>query len=330
VIKSNAYGHGMVEVAQALAETDAFAVARVQEGVALRQAGFKHPILLLEGVHTAEQLQLASECQLSPVFNNHSQLNLLEQLSLSSPLSFCWVMVETGMNRLGFTESEIEAVVALLNKNENINGQIGLMSHFANSDLVGDERNQTQLAKLKYCAEQLNLSISMANSAAVLSYPDSHGDWVRPGIMLYGSSPFDTQTSSALNLKPVMCLKSVITAIKNVEKGDQVGYGGDWIADKTTQIGIVSIGYGDGYSRHLSNQGQVQVADKVVDVIGRVSMDMIVIDLSSCQNVAVGDEVILWGCEQLTIDDIASRAHTISYELLCQLTARVPRVYLNG
>ncbi len=330
VIKANAYGHGMVEAAHALQESDAFAVARLSEGVRLRQAGITHPIVLLEGVHCVADVHTAADNQLSLVFNNHRQISLLDGITLSTPLTFCWVMIETGMHRLGFSEADIEQVVHSLSSNANISGELGLMSHFANSDLIDDIRNQQQLAVLNQCAQRLDLATSMANSAAILSYPDSYGDWVRPGIMLYGSSPFESQTALELDLKPVMKLKSVMTAIKTVEPGDQVGYGGDWVADKTTQIGIVSIGYGDGYSRHLSNQGQVLIHNTVVNVLGRVSMDMIAIDLTNCSNVEIGDEVILWGVDTLSIDHIAKRAGTISYELLCQLTERVPRVYKHG
>lgn len=330
VIKANAYGHGMVNVARALQESDAFAVARLSEGVSLRQAGIKQPIVLLEGVHSATDLQVAAEYQLSVVFNNHHQIRLVSESKLTSPLSFCWVMLETGMHRLGFDLADINTVINTLTTSDNISGPLGLMSHFANSELVGDPRNQHQLDIITNCAQVLNLATSMANSAAVIAYADSHGDWVRPGIMMYGSSPFDERTATGLDLKPVMCLKSVITAIKTIEAGDQVGYGGEWVADKTTQIGVVSIGYGDGYSRHLVNRGQVVIDDTVINVLGRVSMDMIVVDLSACPKAGIGDEVILWGHNKLSIDDIAKQADTISYELLCQVTERVPRVYING
>jgi len=330
VIKADAYGHGVIEAAKALDNSDAFAVARLSEGVRLRQAGIKQAIVVLEGVHTSAEMLIAADNALSLVFHNHSQIRHLETAGLTKKIPFCWVMLETGMNRLGFAEADITTAVSRLATNDNIVGPIGLMSHFANSELVGDIRNEQQLALFNTYAQQLDLHTSMANSAAILSYPDSHGDWVRPGIMLYGSSPFDTKTAVELDLKPVMCVKSVITAIKTIEEGDQVGYGGEWIADKTTQIGIVSIGYGDGYSRHLCNRGQVVINDQLVNVIGRVSMDMIAIDLSGCAEVARGDEVIIWGTEQLSIDKVAKQAQTISYELLCQLTERVPRVYKHG
>lgn len=330
VIKANAYGHGMIEAANALQKSDAFAVARLSEGIRLRQAGITHPIVLLDGVHSVSDLHSAADNQLSLVFNNHKQISLLDEVTLATPLTFCWVMIETGMHRLGFAEADIDQVVNFLGNNANVSGAVGLMSHFANSDLVGDKRNQQQLDVLIACCQRLNLDTSMANSAAILSYPDSHGDWLRPGIMLYGSSPFESQTALELDLKPVMRLQSAITAIKTIESGDQVGYGGDWIADKTTLIGIVSIGYGDGYSRHLSNHGQVLIHDTVVNVLGRVSMDMIAIDLTHCTEVEIGDEVILWGTDTLLIDHIAKQAGTISYELLCQLTERVPRVYRHG
>ncbi|MBL1321597.1 MAG: alanine racemase [Methylophaga sp.] len=327
VIKANAYGHGIIEVARALSASDAFSVARLSEGLRLREAGIKHAIVVLEGVNTASELQLAADNEISVVFNTLLQVEIAVSTTLSKALHFCWVMVETGMHRLGIQAEKLEQAIQNLNRTDNILGSIGLMSHFANADLLGDDRNQQQLDKIKQCAHQYDLAVSMANSAAILSFPDSHADWVRPGIMLYGSSPFKAQSASSLNLKPVMKLTSTLIAIQNLQAGDEVGYGGDWVAEYATRVGIVNIGYGDGYLRQLSNTGLVMIQDKIVDVLGRVSMDMIAIDLSHVLHAKVGNDVILWGCEQLPIDDIANKANTISYELLCQISERVTREY---
>jgi alanine racemase len=329
VIKANAYGHGYIEVAQALDNSDAFAVARLAEAIELRRAGIKHKIVLLEGVTTAEELQAAADYDLSLVFHHQTQLELLEQTKLVKPLTFCWLMIETGMHRLGFEINDVDEILASLEKNNAIDGPVGLMSHFANSDLVDDQRNQQQMAMILAVTED-DHSISMANSAAILSFPASHQQWLRPGLMLYGVSPFDNKTATDLGLKPAMQLKSVITSIQTVQSGDQVGYGGDWVATKDTLVGTVSIGYGDGYSRHLSSVGQVSVNGKLIPVLGRVSMDMICIGLEMCSDPKVGDEVVLWGNDSLPIEQVAKQAQTIPYELMCQVSSRVKREYHYG
>lgn len=330
VIKANAYGHGTIQIAQALAETDAFAVARLSEGIKLREAGIQKAIVLLGGVLTAEELLIAAELSLSIVFHNQSQIDLLSQTQISKSLTFCWLMVETGMNRLGFPANKVDEALHHLTQSNKISGSIGLMSHFANADCVGDPRNQQQLENLKHCSAKSNTPISMANSGAILSFSASHGDWVRPGLMLYGVSPFENKSASDLGLKPVMQLRSVLIAVQDLQAGDQVGYGGDWVASQATRVGIVSIGYGDGYSRQLSNVGNVVVNDKIVAVLGRVSMDMIAVDLSNIDKASVGDEVLLWGSDRLAVEDVAQQAKTIPYELLCQLSERVKRDYHNG
>jgi alanine racemase len=327
VIKANAYGHGDIEVANALAESDAFAVARLSEGLHLRQAGINKKIVILEGIHTADQLQLAAENDLSPVFHNRSQIALLSEIELIKPLQFCWLMIETGMHRLGVTESTMPAALATLKNSQKVIGEIGLMSHFANADIMDDNRNQQQLNKMLQAKDTESAPISMANSAAIISLSDSHQQWVRPGIMLYGSSPFDDKTADDLNLKPVMKLTAQLIAIEQLKAGDEVGYGGDWKATKNMKVGTVNIGYGDGYSRQCSNNSKVWLHNQLVSVLGRVSMDMICIDLSSISSAEIGDEVTLWGVEAVPIDRVAKQANTISYELLCQLNQRVTRQY---
>jgi len=330
VIKANAYGHGAIKIAQALTDSDAFAVARLSEGIRLREAGIQHAIVLLEGVLTTEDLQTAADFSLSIVFHNQSQIDLLTQTQLSKSLTFCWLMVETGMNRLGVPADKIDKALQDLIQSNKISGSVGLMSHFANADSVDDLRNQQQLERLKRCVDSRNIPISMANSGAILSFAASHGDWVRPGLMLYGVSPFENQSVNTLGLKPVMQLTSVLIAIQDLQAGDQVGYGGDWLASQATRVGIVSIGYGDGYSRQLSNVGKVIVNDKVVAVLGRVSMDMIAIDLSDIDAASIGNEVLLWGSDVLAVEEVAQQAKTIPYELLCQVSERVNRDYSNG
>jgi alanine racemase len=329
VIKANAYGHGHIEVAQALDDSEAFAVARLSEALELRQAGIKHKIILLEGVNAAAELQTAAEHDLSLVFHHQSQIDLLKTTQLNKPLTFCWLMIETGMHRLGFSSDNVAKALEAITISEKIADPIGLMSHFANADLVDDPRNQIQLDKVLSCGGKQQ-EISMANSAAILSIPESHQQWLRPGLMLYGVSPFDDKTATDLGLKPVMQLTSVITSIQQLSKGDQVGYGGDWTASESKTVGIVSIGYGDGYSRHLSGVGQVLINGKHAQVVGRVSMDMICIDLGDRSDVNIGDEVVLWGDKQLPIELVAKQANTIPYELMCQVSGRVKRQYHHG
>lgn len=327
VIKANAYGHGDVEAAKALNNSDAFAVARLSEGIRLRNAGITKPIVLFEGVHAKAQYKEASEYELSPVFHHHKQIHWLSELTLTKPLSFNWIMVETGMHRLGFKPDDVSEVVSKLKSSNNLEGEVGLMSHFANADIVDDERNLRQQAEMaKVMAFQLG-PVSMANSAAIMSLPDSHQHWVRPGIMLYGASPFEHQTAQSLNLKPVMQTKAQLIEIEQLRTGAEVGYGGSWQADKPMRVGTVNIGYGDGYSRILSNVGLASINNQAVSILGRVSMDMICIDLSTLDKVEIGDEVILWGDDIVPVDQLAKRARTISYELLCQLSSRVLRQY---
>jgi len=330
VIKANAYGHGAQEVAQALVESDAFAVARLSEAIRLREVGIVQPIVILEGVNTAADLRIAADLSLSLVFHHDTQIKLVTTIKLSRPLEFCWLMVETGMHRLGLSMAKVDTALRELSLSSNIRGEIGLMSHFANADVVDDARNVQQLANFAKSLGKKPIPTSMANSAAILSSPISHCDWLRPGLMLYGISPFESYSAQDLGLKPVMQLKSRITAIQELKQGEQVGYGGEWSAEKTTRVGIASIGYGDGYSRQLSNMGVVSINGEMAALIGRVSMDMIAIDISKLNNVAVGDEITLWGDEQLSVENVAKLANTIPYELVCQVSERVKREYLSG
>ncbi|NQY51216.1 MAG: alanine racemase [Piscirickettsiaceae bacterium] len=326
VVKSNAYGHGYSEVVRSLNGSDAFAVARLSEGIQLREVGINHKIVLLEGILATSELEVAADYDLSPVFHQQDQVDILLQSKLFKPLIFCWLMLETGMHRLGFSLNNVTDALRSLSASKSISGSIGLMSHFANADLANDPRNEKQLNAVLDIAED-SQAISMANSASILSFPASHQDWLRPGLMLYGASPFADIRAVDLGLKPVMQLKSVLTAIQNMRTGDQVGYGGDWQATKMTKLGIVRIGYGDGYNRGLSCVGHVSILGKLVRVLGRVSMDMICIDLHTCSEAVVGDEVVLWGNHQISIEQVARQAKTIPYELMCQVSGRVVREY---
>jgi len=330
VIKANAYGHGAIEAAQTLADSDAFAVARLTEAVELRQAGITKPIVLLEGVHCIDDLQTASLNDLSIVFHHAAQLALLNQIDLPLPLSFCWLMMETGMHRLGIAENQLTEALALLQGNHNIDGEIGIMSHFANADECGDIRNEQQLKRITSFSQEHDLAISQANSAAILSYKPSHHDWLRPGLMLYGISPFEDKSADDLGLKPVMRLCSQIISIKDLREGDQVGYGGTWVAAEKTRIAIVDIGYADGYNRQLSNTGNVVINEQICPVLGRVSMDMIAVNINEVPDAEIHSEVVLWGDMKLTVESLAKQANTIGYELVSQINTRVTREYHYG
>jgi alanine racemase len=330
VIKADAYGHGVMTVANALQDSDAFAVARLKEGVYLRQQGVELPIVLLEGVNTEQDFITASEYQLSPVIHLMSQVQLLQTLKLHKPLQFNWLMIDSGMHRLGIRPEHAQTALEMLQVCSNVQGEIGLMSHFANSDLQGDERNQKQLNHMLALREQTGLALCVSNSAAVVSLPESHQQWVRPGLMLYGISPFADQTGFELGLKPVMQLTTQLIAVYDLKQGEQVGYGGDWTASKPTKIGVASIGYGDGYSRYLSNKAEVIIRGQKAPVIGRVSMDTICIDLNQLDKAEVGDEVLLWGEESLAVEQVAEIAETIPYELVTVICQRVNREVING
>lgn len=327
VIKADAYGHGVKAIAKALADSDAFAVARLSEGISLREQGFHQAIVLLEGVHSLAEMQLAAEHQLSPVIHQAIHIDWLRDCQT---LPFCWLMLETGMHRLGLPQTVIREAVEQLQTLPAYAGALGLMSHFANSDLLGDVRNQNQLSAMTKLATETGLPVCMANSAAVLSLPESHADWVRPGLMLYGISPFADKTGHDLGLKPAMRLSSILIATQLLKAGDEVGYGGEWTAKRACRMGVISIGYGDGFSRHLSNTGQVLIRGKMLPVIGRVSMDTICVLLDDCPDAQTGDEVLLWGHEDLSVESQALRADTIPYELTTVLAGRVDREYQHG
>ncbi|CAB1274419.1 alanine racemase [Candidatus Nitrosacidococcus tergens] len=325
IIKADGYGHGIVEVAKSLIKgVDSFGVARLQEGIHLRQDGIHCPIILLSGISNKADLEHAATHNLNLVIHHITQLELLQQVVLPNPISV-WVKVDTGMHRLGFPPQQIHEVITLLRNCSSVLSIIGLMSHFANADKFSDSFTLTQLEIFNHL--KINLPRSFANSAAIMIYPQSQLDWVRPGLMLYGISPFKDSTGSELNLKSVMTLKSRLIAIQHLHTGDKVGYDSTWICPKSMPVGIVALGYGDGYPRHIQNETPMLVNGAFVPIIGRISMDMITLDLRTQPNATVGDPVIAWGAG-LPIERIAHRAGTIPYELVCQVTPRVPRVLL--
>jgi alanine racemase len=319
-IKANGYGHGIERVAHALREADAFGVACLDEAIALRRAGITAPIVLLEGFFHAEELPLLLKYQLQSVIHHPFQIEALRHLSPASPLPV-WIKIDSGMHRLGILPAEFPPLWQAMTQMAQIR-ITGIMTHLASADLVDDLSTARQLARFDELVAGLQHPLAIANSAAIIAWPTSHRDWVRPGLMLYGVSPFADRLGSDLGLRPVMTFTSQLFAIRQLPAGAPVGYGGSWRCPEAMPVGVVAVGYGDGYPRHIPNGTPVLINGQRVPVIGRVSMDMITVDLRRLARVERGDSVVLWG-EGLPVEEIARAAGTIPYELLCGLTGRV-------
>lgn len=323
VVKANAYGHGLLHTAQALRNVDGFALLELEAAICLREAGFRHPILLLEGFFSTQELALLEKYRLSTVIHHDEQIAMLSHCKLRGLDIF--LKINTGMNRLGFAPEQFPAVFDKLSSNQAIS-QITIMTHFATAD--GAFKNERLCHQLKLFDEITRHALnpcSLANSAAIIRYPDTHRDWIRPGLMLYGASPFTVHTATDFNLKPVMTLVSKIIAIHHLKRGDIVGYSGSFQAERSMRIGIVACGYADGYPRHAPTGTPVLVNNQICRLIGKVSMDMLAVDLIDSDNVQVNSPVTLWG-QGLPVEEIANSADTVSYELLCSLSARVEMV----
>ena len=319
VIKANAYGHGLLRAAGALRAADGFAVLEFDAALHLRAAGYAQRIVLLEGFFDRREAVEGAARRLATVVHCEEQLRLLEGLQAGSRLDVL-LKINSGMNRLGFPPDAVAATHARLQDHPGV-GKVTLMTHFSDAD--GVRGVDWQLATFERAAAGIAAPRSLANSAATLRYPETHFDWVRPGIMLYGSSPFSEQSAAALGLQPVMTLASEIISVCRLQPGDTVGYGGMFRADKPMRIGIVACGYADGYPRHAPNATPVRVGDRLTGTVGRVSMDMLCVDITDLPEADVGTRAVLWG-DGNPVDDVATAAGTVSYELMCALTARVP------
>jgi alanine racemase len=321
VIKANAYGHGLIRMANALCNADAFAVARIAEGVTLRRAGITQRVAVLQGFADAEEFQQIIDYQLETIVHSRHQVDLIEAWQGKDVLTV-WLKIDTGMNRLGFKINDVGAAYQRLSKCKVIKSPINLITHLASSDDKANNFAAQQIALFNDVVESYEGERSIANSAGLIAWEQAITDWVRPGIMLYGISPFPDSTGVKLGLQPVMSLYSKLIAVKVVEKGETVGYGNSWYCDKTTTIGIVAIGYGDGYPRHAKPGTPVLVNGQRVPLIGRVSMDTITVDLATQPDAKPGDKITLWG-NGLPIEEIAYSADTIPYTLVCGVTQRV-------
>lgn len=329
VIKGNAYGHGSVEVARALAgRAHCFAVARLEEARVLRENHINDPIMLLEGCFSQLETLEAAEMGLEPVVQNDQQIAWLAQVSGAKPMQL-WLKVDTGMHRLGFHPDEVADRHQKLSALPCTAGiPVGFVSHLAQADNIESDETDRQLNIFREITGPLKGPRSLANSAALLTRPDIAFERSRPGIAIYGSSPIEGHTGADEGLTPVMTLCSKLIAVRHHSLGEPVGYGATWHATRDTNIGVVAIGYGDGYPRTMPSGTPVWLNGRIVPLVGRVSMDMITVDLGPDASDQVGDKVVLWG-PQNPVEPIAEAVGTIGYELLIQLTERVKRTYIH-
>ncbi len=322
VVKANGYGHGILNAARGLKQADGYAVACLEEARQLRDAGYSHTILLLEGVFQRQELAAVNKLSLEIVVHNSRQVEWLENAILHLPIRV-WLKIDSGMHRLGIRAEQFDALYLRLQACVNVENTIVLMTHLASADNRRDSATEQQLKAFDSIIEGVDAPESIANSAALMSLPDTHKTWSRPGIMLYGASPFAGSSHLSDDLKPVMTLRSQLIVIKNYRRHDKVGYSGSWTCPEDMPVGVVAIGYGDGYPRHANSNTPVLINGVTTRLLGRVSMDMITVDLRTVPDATVGDEVILWG-EGLPVELVAESLGSISYELLCQVTPRVP------
>ena len=324
VIKADAYGHGMLAVAQALSMVDGFAVARLDEAIMLRKAGIKKVVLVLSGFMSQEQVDQFARYDLDAVVHSEYQVGLLNSSHLSTPVSV-WLKINTGMNRLGVDPSSVTRVYQALQLSGKVRLPMKLMTHLSCADDMASVSTEQQINCFDHCISGLSGEQSIANSAGLLGWKNAQRHWVRPGIMLYGGSPFHGAKASDDGLQAVMTFKSQVISLKTIKKGSFVGYGATWQAERTRLIATIGVGYGDGYPRHASVGTPVLVAGQKATLVGRVSMDSISVDVSQCHNIQIGDEVVLWGVG-LPIEEVAEKSNTISYDLMCGITSRVTRV----
>ena len=328
VLKANAYGHGLVTIAQHLLEADAFAVARIDEALALRAGGLTKPIVLLEGFFEASDLPILLANNFETVIHDENQLTALEQANLEAPIA-TWLKIDTGMHRLGIEPEQLEAFYTRLKATKNAKKDVRLMTHFPCADDTENDKTLSQIKHFSQLVGSKHEQICLANSAGIIAWPDSHGDWIRPGLMLYGVSPMLNSVGSKHALSAVMSLKTRVIAKRHIPAGERVGYGGRWQSQSATQLAVVAMGYGDGYPRHAREGTPVVINGQRYGIVGSVSMDMITVDIGEHnESISVGDEVEMWG-ENIPVEEVAQCADTIPYELLCNVTPRVSYQYIK-
>lgn len=321
VIKANAYGHGLLTVARTLAQADAFGVARLDEGVALRAAGVQAPIVMLSGVESIRELEQARDQRLDIVVHSEHQIAMLEGASPGTRLK-AWLKLDSGMHRLGFPPTVFSRNYLRLSECAAVIDSVALMTHLADADIPRSERVAEQIDVFEANTRGISAERSIANSGGLLGWPEARADWVRPGIMLYGISPFTDATGTDQALAPAMTLETRLIAVNQVQRGDRIGYGGTYVCDQSMPVGVAAIGYGDGYPRHAPSGTPVLVEGVRCPLVGRVSMDLISVDLRPYPKAKPGDRVVLWG-EGLPAEEVAAQVGTIAYELITRIAQRV-------
>jgi len=321
IVKAHAYGHGLVRVARELSGADAFGVACLEEAEQLRAAGVRQPVILLEGPYNGAELGRILELDLEVVIHHDSQVEMLEAARLAGQLR-TWVKLDSGMHRLGFDPLDAVRAWRRLQQCPAVASPLRLMSHLARANEPEHPQTLRQLEVFHSTRRDLPGEWSLANSAGIIGWPDSHGDWVRPGLMLYGISPMEAGHSADHDLRPVMSLRSAVISVKTVRRGESVGYGGGWQCPADMTIGVVAAGYGDGYPRHACSGTPVLVDGMRTALVGTTSMDMLTVDLGPIGGARVGSTVELWGPE-LPIEEVARHAGTIPYELMCGVHKRL-------
>ncbi|MDV7103781.1 alanine racemase [Vibrio sp. TH_r3] len=327
VVKGDAYGHSAKHVALTLSDVDMLAVARIEEAIELRNLGVKSQILLLEGCFNCEDLLDASRYQFQTVIHHQQQLEHFQSLELSQPIKV-WLKLDTGMHRVGVTPEQLPHFIQSLQTSNNLEGELNFISHFSCADDLDSSSTPTQISAFSSLLTGYKGLKSIANSAGILFWPHAHFDVVRAGIALYGISPVDNKTGKELDLQPVMTLKSKLISVREHKANQPVGYGENWFSKHDTNIGVVALGYGDGYPRLAPEGTPVWINGRIVPIVGRVSMDMITVDLGANSEDIVGDEVEFWG-NQLPIELVANAVGTIPYELTIKLTKRVAKRYIE-
>ena len=327
VVKADAYGHGAVRCAQALqAEADGFAVACIEEALELRAAGIRKPILLLEGFFEADELALIDVHDLWCVVQAEWQIDAIERFRPMRPLTI-WLALDSGMHRLGLNSDSYQANLRRLQALPQVRDVVA-MTHFARADELDSVRTEEQLESFNSARAAASVSVSLSNSAALLGWSDVHSDWARPGLMLYGANPFPAEHPVAKQLQAVMTVTSKVFSVRDLAVGEPVGYGAHFVARRPTRVGVVAMGYADGYPQFAPNGTPVAIDGKPGELIGRVSMDMLTVDLTDHPNAGIGSVIELWG-SQVSINTLASHANRSAYDVLCGLK-RVPRSYIGN
>ncbi|KJY82091.1 alanine racemase [Vibrio galatheae] len=325
VVKANGYGHGLRHIAKNASGADAFGVARIEEALQLRACGVVKPILLLEGFYSSSDLPVLVTNNIQTAVHCEEQLTALEHAELETPV-VVWLKIDSGMHRLGVRPEQYSEFVTRLKACDNVAKPLCYMSHFGCADELDKPTTNEQTQRFMSLTDGCEGERSLAASAGLLAWPDSQLEWVRPGIIMYGVSPFNDKTAQQMGYQPVMTLKSHLIAVRDLKAGESVGYGGTWTSEQDTKVGVIAIGYGDGYPRTAPNGTPVLVNGRKVPIAGRVSMDMLTVDLGANAQDKVGDEAILWG-KELPSEEVAEHIGTIAYELVTKLTSRVDMEY---